>query len=154
MVIVALRHAIAEICINTFFDKVANNFNKSVLLGDIRVGDYFKKIVHNDLDEVYYNCTVTAVVDIKDKNGVSNGHQFIYVRFGDYSTEDILDISDAVESLNDEELQQYLDDNNIQMDEYIDIDDIDDIDYSTIDIMETEYDDAVGLNSEYYEFYK
>ena len=155
MVIVALRHIVAEICIEAFFDKFANNFNKSVLLGEIRVGDYFKKIQHKELDEVYYNCRVTAVVDVKDSNGISNGHQFIYIKYSDYKT-DIDDLEIDLSTMDDDELERYLEENNIELvdDEYIDLDDMDDLDFTTIDFMESGIDDTVGLNTEYHNFFK
>lgn len=156
MLIVALRHIVGELCINALFDRIARNFNKSVSIDVIKVGDFFHRICNRVYDEVYINCTVTAIVDVVDINGISNGHQFVYIKYdkfidaGDvYTMDDMDDMSD----MTDDELDEYLAGFDDGDDDITDMSDDDDIDYTDIDLID-DITGTVGLNTEYHEFYR
>lgn len=152
-----LKHLVYDFCIGLVFDKLNTNFG-GVNSEIPKKGDFIGRISHIVSDEHYYECVIKDVIDKTTTEG--QRYHLIYV---DYRRSG----GSAIDGW-EEEVSEYLDENNIILDEegeseYLgdDGDEDDDMFDENIeelmndeDVEFLEYPDMICLNSLYYVFYK
>ena len=160
MIETTLKYFIADFCINTFFEQVFTNFNRNEQKTIPEIGDYFKKIVHVDFDEVYYDCIVIDKKPIINASGQLNGEYLLFIQFSQSRVDGEIDTVDDsqmydFDNINDEDVGDMEDMGDEDDIEVIDPSDIDDgeVDLSDSDLFETDDEHIIGINTEFYKFY-
>lgn len=149
-----VKHFVYDFCITIVFDKLHTNFGGSN--SEIpKKGDFISRVSHIVSDEHYYDCVVKDVIDRVTEEGLR--YHLIYL---DYQRSG----GSAIDGW-EEEISEYLEENNIILDDDEDEDDEDDendgiFDENIEELMNDseveflEYPDMICLNSLYYLFYK
>ena len=156
MVKMAFQHFLYDFCLGVLIDNIANNFGMSSSTIP-KKGDFFKRVSHKFNDEHFFNCQVINV----EAKLASDGDAFyiIYLKY-DYAKgadfdewqhrmQEYDELNESDEEL-DEDDEELLD----EMDEVlIDVDDEDFDDEITEGVEYIEFDDYIGINSQFYDFY-
>ena len=145
----AVKHFIYDFCIGVIFDKI--KYNLQCVSNKVpTAGDFLKRISHIYADEHYYDCIVKNVLKRTSKSG--KDYFLVYV---DYQYAQ----GTAVEEW-EEEVNEYLVENDIQVDDNQKDDEYEVIDENIEGLMNDEevefmeYPDMICLNSLYYIFYR
>ena len=162
MVSAAIKYVIGEICINAFFDRVFENFNTELVTDIPRVGDFYSRISHKYEEETFYDCYVENIEQVLDKDGVATGEHMIFIKFKTINTDDDFFDGGDVDTLSDEELAEYEREEAAytetltpeELEAYLSLEDDDVDDMSEADLIGTEDPKIVGVNSEFYNFYR
>lgn len=162
----ALKFIVADICINSIFNKIESNLtltNESTYIP--RVGDVLKSVEHKFGNETYYQCVVTAVEEILNVPG----EYIVYIKFtaksSDIDDDFGFEFDEAIDvtQLSDDDLKEYLaetielDDDeldNITREELEELINESDMDLSDVDLIETSDANEVGVSSIFFNFLK
>ena len=148
MLSAAIKYVIGDICLNLFFDRIFDGFDANLSTEPPKVGDTFSRISHKFENETFYDCYVEQVDDIFDTNGNKLEGKLIYIRFRSITTDDE-DFFDEGAELTDAEIEKMTDEERA---EFMALEDDDDM--SDADLVRTDDPHFVGVNSEYYNFYR
>lgn len=169
MIDVAIKYFIADLCIDVFFDRLFENFNLAESFVP-QVGDFYSRVTHNLHHEVYYNCRVTSVEKIP--NSIKG--YIVYISFekveSEFDDDDDDEIDDEVreyvreitgnDTLSDAEadalvaegILDEVDGDSDDDDDYYDDDDDEITD--TVDLVETDDPNLVGVSTLFFTFIK
>ena len=148
MLSAAIKYVIGDICLNLFFDRIFDGFDANLSTEPPKVGDTFSRISHKFENETFYDCYVEQVDDIFDTNVNKLEGKLIYIRFRSITTDDE-DFFDEGAELTDAEIEKMTDEERA---EFMALEDDDDM--SDADLVGTDDAHFVGVNSEYYNFYR
>lgn len=152
-----VKHFVYDFCIGLVFDKWKDNFVSAS--GDIpKLGDMFTRISHIIEDEHYYDCKVRNVINKHTRDGQS--YSLVYLNYQSSS-------GMAVKAW-EEEVNEYLEENNIDISDVDMSEDYIDDEYDNYEIIDDEieelmnneeieymeYPDMICINTLYYVFYK
>jgi len=152
MVKLTVQHFVYDFCLGMVLDNLSNNFG-AVDSSVPKKGDYYRRVSHKFNDEHYYNCLVKNV----EMKPTSDGREFyiVYLKY-DYAKgadfEEWQNRMADIDAMDDSEFELLSEEELTEMDElFIDEDlESDDID-ETVEFIE--FDDCVGLNTEFYDFH-
>jgi len=145
MIDLVLRHAIYDVCLDVMFNKI--NFNLFAGKRAVpKVGDYFTRVSHVTLDEHYFGCIITEVIQKVSQNG--DEFHMVYFTYNSSEGVDLEDWRQEIEEM--EELYENDEDDEI-LDEEDDGFDDEDEDDSEFELYMLE-EDSVGVNAWYYIF--
>ena len=159
MLSAAIKYVIGDICLNLFFDRIFDGFDANLSTEPPKVGDTFSRISHKFENETFYDCYVEQVDDIFDTNGNKLEGKLIYIRFRSITTDDE-DFFDEGAELTDAEMEELEEMEGAEIEKMTDEERAefmvleDDDDMSDADLVRTDDPHFVGVNSEYYNFYR
>jgi hypothetical protein len=147
----ALKHFIYDFCITLIFDKWKDSFGCNKVDG-LKVGDYISRISHAWEDEHYFGCVVKNIITKTTLAG-----EPYFLAFIDYESSKGV----AIDEWQDE-VSEYLEENGIDIDDLEDDENIEyDItdenlkEYMNDEEVEfMEYPDMICINSLYYVFHQ